>query len=128
MKQAPPTSAPAVPRKRHAHQIDIWVDAGPGSMLVAAIARSNSSSRIHPRRSTQSPRSSEMWAGGPPKPMHPIRPHSMATSRSEGTGETVEAACEATAAQPTGARGRPAFRSLSVARVAASLRCPAEAR
>jgi hypothetical protein len=46
--------------------------------LTAAIASSKSRAAIHPRRSTHSSRSSAMCAGGPPKPMQPILPHSRA--------------------------------------------------
>ena len=79
-----PTIAPAGPRTRHAQKIASCVEAGPGSRLHAAIASSNSSRVSHPRRCTHSSRSSAMCAGGPPKPMHPRRPHSRSTTPSEG--------------------------------------------
>ncbi len=78
MKHAPPTSAPSGPRSRHAQKIASWVEAGPGSILVAAMPSSNSAAEIHPRCSTHSVRSSAMWAAGPPNPMQPMRPHSRA--------------------------------------------------
>ena len=71
----PPTIAPATPATRQAEKIASWVEAGPGSRLHAAIASSNSCAVNHCSRSTQSWRSNAMWAGGPPKPMEPIRPH-----------------------------------------------------
>ena len=43
------------------------------------MASSNSCASSHCLRSTHSCRSSAMCAGGPPKPMHPIRPHSRTT-------------------------------------------------
>src|SRR5919109_3687853 len=55
------------------------VDAGPGSSCVAALASSNSRASIQRRRSTVSSRSSATCAGGPPKPITPIRPHSRST-------------------------------------------------
>jgi hypothetical protein len=76
MNAAPPIAAPARPRSRHAQKIASWVEAGPGSRLHAAMASSNSGASSHWRRSTHSSRSSLMWAGGPPNPMQPIRPHS----------------------------------------------------
>jgi hypothetical protein len=79
MKARPPTTAPSLPRTRHAQKIASWVDAGPGSRLHAAIASSNSSASSHPWRSTHSRRSSAMCAGGPPNPVTPIRPHSRRT-------------------------------------------------
>ena len=84
MNASPPTAAPARPRTRHAQKIASWVDAGPGSRLQAARASSNSAGASHLRRSTHSARNSEMCAGGPPKPMHPIRPHSRSTVRRPG--------------------------------------------
>ena len=84
MKQAPPTSAPMRPRSRQAQKIASWVDAGPGRRLQAAIASSNSRGSSQLRRSTQSWRRRAMWAGGPPKPMQPIRPHSRAIVSSPG--------------------------------------------
>src|SRR5262249_31375232 len=83
---SPPTIAPGAPRSRHAQKIASCVEAGPGRRLQAAIASSNSTGAIHRRRSTHSARSSAMCDGGPPKPMHPIRPHSARTTRSEGAG------------------------------------------
>ena len=76
MKQMPPMRAPTRPRRRQAQKIASWVEAGPGSRLVAEIPSSNSCALNQWRSSTQSFRSSAMWAGGPPKPMRPIRPHS----------------------------------------------------
>ena len=55
-----------------------WVDAGPGRRLQAAMPSSNSVADIHCRSSTHSLRRRAMWVGGPPNPMHPIRPHSRA--------------------------------------------------
>src|SRR6185437_6520286 len=81
MNAAPPASAPSLPRTRHAHKIANSVEAGPGSRLQTAIASSNSAASSHRRSSTHSLRSSAIWAGGPPKPMHPIRPHSRTTVR-----------------------------------------------
>jgi hypothetical protein len=115
MKQAPPTSAPARPRSRHAHQIASWVDAGPGSMLVAAIARSNSSSPIQRSRSTHIPRSSDMCAGGPPKPRQPILPQPAATSLSDGMRDEASL----TTAEPKpGAPGKRRNAPVAVATVA----------
>ncbi len=81
MKHSPPTIAPATPASRHAQKIASWVDAGPGSKFVAAMPSSNSSAVSQDRRCTQSWRSRAMWAGGPPNPMQPIRPHSRAITR-----------------------------------------------
>ena len=89
MKQAPPTSAPAGPRSRQAQKMASWVEAGPGSRLVAATPSSNSAADSHSRRSTHRPRSRAMCAGGPPNPMHPIRPHSRAMVSSETCGTEV---------------------------------------
>ncbi len=80
MKHAPPTRAPETPRRRQAQKMASCVDAGPGSRLVAAIASSNSAADSQRLRSTHSSRSSAICAGGPPKPKHPIRPHSRATT------------------------------------------------
>src|SRR4051812_4717479 len=88
MKLAPPTSAPATPLSRQAQKIASCVEAGPGSRVVAAIASSNSRSLSHARRWTHSLRRSAMCAGGPPKPIQPMRPHSRATTRS-GTGSAT---------------------------------------
>ncbi len=87
---APPTSAPTRPRSRQAQKIASCVDAGPGIRLQTAIASSNSRASIQPRFSTTSCRSSRICAGGPPNPMHPIRPHSRNTvaSDTEGARET----------------------------------------
>ena len=49
MKASPPTTAPSLPRTRHAQKIASSVDAGPGSRLHAAIASSNSAASSHPR-------------------------------------------------------------------------------
>ena len=89
MNASPPTSPPIRPRRRQAQKIASWVEAGPGSRLQAAIASSNSGGASQPRRSTQSRRSSAMWAGGPPNPVTPIRPHSRATVASPGVPEAV---------------------------------------
>ncbi len=78
MKQNPPVRAPAQPRSRHAQRMASCVDAGPGSRLQAAMPSSNSVADIHSRSSTHSLRRRAMWVGGPPNPMHPIRPHSRA--------------------------------------------------
>src|ERR1700687_5404719 len=59
------------------------VDAGPGSRLHAAIASSNSWALSHWRRSTHRSRNKAMWAGGPPKPMVPMRPHCAAMVNSD---------------------------------------------
>jgi hypothetical protein len=75
MKPIAPSSAPGTPRSRHAQKIASWVEAGPGSRLVAAMPSSNSSAVSHPSSVTHSRRSSRMCVGGPPKPMQPIRPH-----------------------------------------------------
>ena len=116
MKHAPPISAPAGPRSRQAQKIAIWVEAGPGIMLVAATPSSNSDADIQPRRSTQSARSSAMCAGGPPNPVQPIRPHSRAIVRS-GTGSRAR---HPPARRP--ARS-PARRPACRARVAPPSRC-----
>ncbi len=86
MKQAPPMIAPAGPRSRQAQKIASWVDAGPGSRLVAAMPSSNSAAPIHPRSSTHIRRSSAICAGGPPNPVHPSRVHSRAIVRSATRG------------------------------------------
>jgi hypothetical protein len=85
MKQAPPMSAPIGPASRQAQKIASWVDAGPGSSDVAAIPSSNSPADSHQFCSTHSFRSSLICAGGPPKPVMPIRLHSLAITKS-GTG------------------------------------------
>src|SRR4051812_19407993 len=48
------------------------------------MASSNSWSLSQPRRVTHSSRSSAMCVGGPPNPMHPIRPHSRTTTLRPG--------------------------------------------
>ncbi len=78
MKQTPPTMAPIGPASRQAQKIASWVEAGPGSSDVAAMPSSNSASDSQEFCWTQSRRSSAMWAGGPPKPVTPIRLHSRA--------------------------------------------------
>ena len=83
MNAAPPTRAPSRPRSRQAQKIASCVEAGPGSTLQTAIASSNSRASSQPRRSTHSCRSSLICAGGPPNPMHPIRPHSRSTVHSD---------------------------------------------
>ena len=82
MKHNPPTSAPRAPRNRQAQKMASWVEAGPGSRLVAAMPCSNSSAVSHCRSVTHSLLSRLMWAGGPPKPMQPIRPHCAAITDS----------------------------------------------
>ena len=79
MKARPPASAPSWPRTRQAQKMASSVEAGPGSRLQAPMASSNSCASSHCLRSTHSWRSSAMCAGGPPKPMQPIRPHSRTT-------------------------------------------------
>ena len=79
MKARPPASAPSRPRTRQAQKMASSVEAGPGSRLQAPMASSNSCASSHCLRSTHSWRSSAMCAGGPPKPMQPIRPHSRST-------------------------------------------------
>ena len=86
MNPAPPTSAPARPRSRQAQKMASWVEAGPGIRLQTAIASSNSRASSQPLRSTHSWRSSLMCAGGPPKPIQPIRPHSRSTVPSATRG------------------------------------------
>src|SRR5438067_7654051 len=54
-------------------------------MFAAASARSNWSSASQRRRSTHSSRSSATCAGGPPKPIAPMRVHPLATSASDGS-------------------------------------------
>ena len=76
MKQMPPISAPGRPRSRQAQKMANWVEAGPGSRLVAEMPSSNSWALSQPRSSTQSLRSRAIWVGGPPKPMIPMRLHS----------------------------------------------------
>ena len=105
MKASPPASAPTRPRTRQAQKIASSVEAGPGSRLHAAMASSNSSASSHCLRSTHSCRSSAMCAGGPPKPMHPIRPHSRTT---------VPRPARCSTATPRG--GRAGSRSGSAAR------------
>ena len=78
MKQNPPRRAPRQPRSRQAQKMANCVDAGPGSRLQAAMPSSNSPGVIHSRSTTHSFRSRAMWVGGPPNPMHPMRPHSRA--------------------------------------------------
>ncbi len=78
MKQNPPIRAPRQPRSRQAQKMANCVDAGPGSRLQAAMPSSNSLGVIHSRSTTHSFRSRAMWVGGPPNPMHPMRPHSRA--------------------------------------------------
>ena len=78
MKHSPPTSAPAGPRRRQAHRMASWVEAGPGQQVGGGDPVLELLGDSQPRRSTHSARSSAMWAGGPPKPMQPIRPHSRA--------------------------------------------------
>ena len=80
MKARPPTTAPSRPRTRHAQKIASSVDAGPGRRLQAAIASSNSAASSQPSRSTHSRRKRAIWAGGPPNPVTPIRPHSRSTT------------------------------------------------
>ena len=79
IKAKPPASAPSRPRTRQAQKMASSVEAGPGSRLQAPMASSNSCASSHCLRSTHSWRSSAMCAGGPPKPMQPIRPHSRST-------------------------------------------------
>src|SRR6202000_1405220 len=69
-----------------------WLDDGRGSSEQAALASSNSWWSIQPSRSTASLRSRAMWAGGPPKPVTPIRVHSRATVAS-GASPGVEGPC-----------------------------------
>ena len=83
MKQTPPISPPSRPRKRQAQKMASWVDAGPGRRLVAEMPSSNSGAVSQWWSSTQSWRSRAMWAGGPPNPMTPMRPHSPRFSREE---------------------------------------------
>ena len=90
MKAAPPSRAPRTPRRRQAQKIAIWVEPGPGSRLVAAIASSNCSALSQPRRVTQRSRKRATCAGGPPKPIAPIRPHSFTTSASFGAAGATE--------------------------------------
>ena len=78
MKHTPPTSAPTVPRSRHAQKIASWLDAGPGSRFVAAMPSSNSGSDNQARSRTHSARSIAMCVGGPPNPVTPMRNHSCA--------------------------------------------------
>ena len=77
MKHSPPRRAPAGPRSRQAQKMASWVDAGPGSRFVVAMASSNSFASIHCRSSTQRRRSNAIWVGGPPNPMQPRRSHSL---------------------------------------------------
>ena len=74
MNAAPPSSAPGRPRTRQAQKIASCVEAGPGSRLQAAIASSNSTEVSHCLRPTHRSRSNLIWAGGPPKPIHPMSP------------------------------------------------------
>ena len=76
MKQRPPIRPPRRPRNLQAQKMASWVEAGPGKRLVEEMASSNSWALSQPRSSTQSWRKRAIWAGGPPKPMIPIRLHS----------------------------------------------------
>ena len=77
-KPSPPMTARAGPRSRQAQKMASWVEAGP-----AGGCKRRSRSRTLPgaqpdgcrwlQRSTQE---RDIGAGGPPKPMQPIRPHS----------------------------------------------------
>src|SRR5919106_1598740 len=69
--------------------MESWVDEGPGSSEQAAFASSNAVASIHPLRPTTSSRSSVMCAGGPPKPINPIRSHSRAITRSGAAGRFI---------------------------------------
>ncbi len=104
MNASPPVSAPARPRSRQAQKIASWVEAGPGSRLQAARASSNSAASSHCRRTTHSSRSSLMWVGGPPNPIHPIRPHSRTIvprlSAGEADAERADAGCSQARAEP----------------------------
>ncbi len=91
MKAAPPTRPPAMPRTRQRQKIATCVDAGPESRLAEAIASSYSVLDIQRRSSTQRRRKSARWAGGPPNPVMPMRPHCAATTRS-GTAAGAGAA------------------------------------
>ena len=86
MKQTPPSTAPGTPRRRQAHRMASWVEAGPGRRLVAAMASSNSDASNHVSRSTQRRRNMAMWVGGPPNPVHPMRPHSRTMVRNGTVG------------------------------------------
>ena len=86
MKHSPPMTAPTARRRRQAQKMASWVEAGPGRRLVAAIPSSNSVAVSHRRSSTHRRRSRAMWAGGPPKPVQPMRAHSRAISASGTTG------------------------------------------
>src|SRR5262249_52134411 len=88
MKAAPPTIAPNGPPTRQAQKIASCVEAGPGNRLQAATASSNSCAVSQPSRSTHSSRSRAMCAGGPPKPVEPMRPHCTATSARRDGGAT----------------------------------------
>src|SRR5262249_34191735 len=88
MKAAPPTIAPNGPPTRQAQKIASCVEAGPGNRLQAATASSNSCAVSQPSRSTHSSRSRAMGAGGPPKPVEPMRPHCTATSARRDGGAT----------------------------------------
>ncbi len=66
-----------------------WVEAGPGSRFVAAMASSNSPADNQALWLTHNLRSRDMCAGGPPKPVQPIRPHSAAiVLRRTGAGSS----------------------------------------
>ncbi|GAB3844692.1 hypothetical protein GCM10027610_059620 [Dactylosporangium cerinum] len=86
MKQTPPSSPPTQPRSRQAQKIASWVEAGPGSRLVAAMPSSNSWALIQPRFVTHSCRRRLMCAGGPPNPVIPIRVHCVMIVRSDTCG------------------------------------------
>ena len=81
MKQRPPIRPPRRPRNLQAQKMASWVEAGPGKRLVEEMASSNSWALSQPRSSTQSWRKRAIWAGGPPKPMIPIRLHSRHNGR-----------------------------------------------
>ena len=106
MNAAPPMSAPARPRSRQAQKMANCVEAGPGSRLQTAIASSNSRASSQPRRSTHNWRSSRIWAGGPPNPMQPIRPHSRSTVAS-GTRTVGVRAADDGGASPRGLSSPP---------------------
>ena len=132
MKHRPPTRAPAVARGRHTQKMASWVEAGPGRRLTVEIASSKSLAGIQPRSSTQSLRSKAMCAGGPPKPVTPMRPQHRAIGeqpdalghpRSSRTAagrpvtvrETARSTCSRCVAAGTAAR-RPGCSPLEAAR------------
>ncbi len=88
MKQSPLTIPPSAFRARQPQKMTSCVEAGPGSRLVVAIASSSSALVNQRLRSTQSSRTRAMCAGGPPKPVQPMRVQAAISSRSDACSFT----------------------------------------